>query len=64
MKECKKHRVRDNKFGVTWCINCGYLFSKPCDVPLQWHEIKFNYEIITNEKQNRNISFIWRERKS
>jgi hypothetical protein len=30
--ECKpnKCKQRDNKFGVTWCVICGKLFSKPC----------------------------------
>ena len=31
-RECKpnKHVKRDNDYGVTWCIRCGTLFTKPC----------------------------------
>ena len=25
-----KHKARDNKMGVTWCVRCGRLFTKPC----------------------------------
>jgi hypothetical protein len=25
-----KHKPRDNKLGVTWCVRCGRLFNKPC----------------------------------
>jgi hypothetical protein len=34
---CKdnKHKPRDNKFGVTWCIICGRLFTKPSNKPLE-----------------------------
>ncbi len=28
---CKR---RDNKFGVTWCIKCGKLFTKPSSKPI------------------------------
>lgn len=28
---CKR---RDNKFGVTWCIKCGKLFTKPSGKPI------------------------------
>lgn len=28
-----KHRLRDNKFGVTWCIDCGLLSTKPSGKP-------------------------------
>jgi hypothetical protein len=36
-KEClpDKHKRRDNKFGVTWCVKCGQLFTKPCNIELQ-----------------------------
>jgi len=30
-----KHKRRDNKFGVTWCVRCGQLFTVPFGVPLQ-----------------------------
>ena len=35
-QEClpDKHKQRDNKFGVTWCVKCGRLFTKPCGKPL------------------------------
>jgi len=40
--ECKqdKHKPRNNKFGITWCVNCGRLFTKPCDKDLQESEKK------------------------
>ena len=28
---CKR---RDNKFGATWCIKCGKLFTKPSGKPI------------------------------
>lgn len=28
--DCKdKHYRRDNKYGITWCLRCGRLFTKP-----------------------------------
>lgn len=30
-----KHKRIDNKFGVTWCVKCGQLFTKPSGIPLQ-----------------------------
>jgi hypothetical protein len=41
IKEClpDRHKRRDNKFGVTWCVNCGQLFNKPCGVELKVNEI-------------------------
>lgn len=30
-----KHKPRDNKFGVTWCVKCGRLFKKPSNKPLE-----------------------------
>ena len=37
IREClpDKHKRRDNKFGVTWCVKCGQLFTRPSGVPLQ-----------------------------
>jgi hypothetical protein len=37
MKEClpDKHKPRDNKLGVTWCVKCGRLFTKPCGKELK-----------------------------
>lgn len=37
IKECEpnKHKPRDNKYGVTWCVKCGRLFTKPCGKPLK-----------------------------
>lgn len=46
-----KHKLKDNDFGITWCVICGYLSSKPSGVPLEeehksiW-KIKFYEEII------------------
>lgn len=36
IREClpDKHKQRDNKFGVTWCVKCGRLLIKPCGKPL------------------------------
>lgn len=35
--DCKndKHKPRDNKFGITWCVRCGRLFTKQCGKPLE-----------------------------
>ena len=37
IRECLPNRCkqRDNKFGVTWCVKCGKLFTKPCGKELQ-----------------------------
>lgn len=34
--KCKNgiHRLRDNKFGVTWCVDCGLLSTKSSGKPL------------------------------
>lgn len=42
MKECDsdKHQQRDNKFGVTWCVKCGRLFTKPCNKQLSQSDLK------------------------
>lgn len=29
------HKPRDNKFGVTFCVKCGRLFTKPCGKDLK-----------------------------
>jgi len=44
-RECKneKHVIRDNKFGITWCIRCGRLFTKPSEKPITPEDrIRFN----------------------
>lgn len=30
-KNCDKgkHKLRENTFGITWCVTCGYLSNKP-----------------------------------
>ena len=33
-----KHKLRDNNFGITWCIVCGLLSNKPSNIPFQKHE--------------------------
>ena len=50
LKECKpdKHKPRDNKLGVTWCIRCGRLFTKPCGKELKEGEI-----LIINKKTTK-----------
>ncbi len=41
-KECN-HKIRDNAYGVTWCIKCGRLMTKPCGKQLTKEEaIAFN----------------------
>jgi hypothetical protein len=37
IREClpNKCKQRDNKFGVTWCVRCGKLFTKPSGKDLQ-----------------------------
>ncbi|MCK9429377.1 MAG: hypothetical protein M0R17_05195 [Candidatus Omnitrophica bacterium] len=30
-----KHKIRDNKFGITWCVKCGLLLTIPCNKPLE-----------------------------
>jgi len=34
--ECKEnqHKRRDNKYGITWCVKCGRLFTKPSNILL------------------------------
>ena len=33
--QCRdKHKRRDNSFGITWCMRCGSLFTKPSGKPL------------------------------
>ena len=48
-KDANRHKKRDNAFGVTWCIVCGRLFTKPSNVPLNgdW-QIKFREFKIRN----------------
>jgi len=44
-RECKneKHVRRDNKFGITWCIRCGRLFTKPSGKELTKEDkVRFN----------------------
>ena len=30
-----KHKPRNNKLGITWCVKCGRLFTKPCAKELE-----------------------------
>lgn len=30
-----KHKRRDNRFGITWCVKCGRLFTVPCGTELK-----------------------------
>ena len=44
-RECKneKHVRRDNIFGITWCIRCGRLFTKPSGKELTKEDkVRFN----------------------
>ena len=43
--QCKR---RDNAFGVTWCIKCGKLFTKPCGRELSDEDFK-KYNLVKNE---------------
>jgi hypothetical protein len=49
--ECKneKHKPRDNKFGVTWCVLCGRLFTKPSGKDLKETDL---IKIKTNPNAN------------
>lgn len=38
--ENKGHRPRTNKMGVTWCVDCGRLFTKPNKPLVNWRMIK------------------------
>lgn len=33
-ENCKqgKHKLKENNFGITWCVVCGYLFNKPAPI--------------------------------
>lgn len=33
------HKSRNNKFGVTWCVKCGRLFTKPAEKDLKKSDI-------------------------
>lgn len=37
MEQCppNKCKRRDNKFGITWCVKCGTLFTKPSGILLK-----------------------------
>lgn len=49
MKECKtnEHKRRDNEFGVTWCVKCGRLFTKPSGKPLLESD-KLSFNVLTD----------------
>ncbi len=39
----ENHIRRDNNFGITWCIRCGRLFTKPCGTKITSEDkIRFN----------------------
>lgn len=48
--ECQneKHKPRDNKLGVTWCVRCGRLFNKPCGKELK-EEDKVKIDLVNNK---------------
>jgi ribosomal protein L37AE/L43A len=52
MQECQpnKHKARDNKLGITWCVLCGRLFTKPSGKPLKESDkiITYASKTITN----------------
>lgn len=39
-----KHKLRDNAFGITWCVICGLHSTKPSNIPLKPEE-----QIITTD---------------
>jgi hypothetical protein len=47
---CKKgkHKFRENKFGVTWCVRCGLLSTTIGTAPI----LEENDKIIVKIKQN------------
>jgi hypothetical protein len=51
--ECtRKHYIRDNKYGVTWCLRCGRLFTKLSGRPIKNEDReKFNLKIPTDANQ-------------
>jgi hypothetical protein len=48
LDNCKKgkHKLRENRFGVTWCVVCGLLSNKPAEELLKEEdkEIYTGYE--------------------
>ena len=46
--ECKDntHRIRENKFGISWCVKCGRLFGTAIDRKKLNEEDKKYYERI------------------
>ena len=53
--ECKDNKCkrRDNEFGITWCINCGRLFTKPCGVIISDEERNLNNNRLFNKITER-----------
>ena len=47
MNNCK-HKIRDNKLGVTWCVRCGRLFNKPCNIQLKESDKLINKKRTSN----------------
>jgi hypothetical protein len=43
-----KHKPRDNKLGVTWCVKCGRLFTRPCG-----KDLKETDKLIVNAKEKK-----------
>lgn len=39
-KNCSqgKHKLKDNSFGITWCVTCGYLSNKPAPLTMWKNE--------------------------
>lgn len=46
LKYCQKgkHKLRTNKFGVTWCVRCGLLCTGDSSQELNKDEILIIYE--------------------
>jgi hypothetical protein len=45
----EKHKPRNNKLGITWCVRCGRLFTKPCAKELE-EEDKVRITLSSSEK--------------
>ena len=46
--EPDNHKQRDNTIGVTWCVKCGRLFTKPCNKPLLSKDKMVIVQVIIN----------------
>lgn len=47
-----KHKLKENSFGITWCVICGYLSNKPAPLTMWKNEnqLKLRDQLIWNKK--------------